>query len=521
MSIVFIVTVMRCFSFRKARKCSILLGARMHTLTSLIEGLDARIQGAIFASSVSSVVQHSDRVTKGSLFIARTGVRRDGAAFIDDAITRGADCIVCTPGVASTLQHKNVTIIETYDPCKVGAIIAERFHGNPSSKLKVVGVTGTNGKTTIAWLIRHLLATSGVKCGMLGTIVCDDGIASKQSTLTTPSFCDIGAILHSMVDNGCEVAVMECSSHALDQGRVAAIDFEIGVFTNLSGDHLDYHGSADAYLQAKMSLFDTVSGCAIINMDDPASWSVADYAKARVISCRTESDAAAAWVEILDEKIDGSHIRLHGAWGCIEVVLPLLGRHNATNALQAVAVVHELGVPKEAIAKALACAPAPPGRLERVQAGNGAVFVDFAHTDDALEQMLWSVRHVLPEGGRLHVVFGCGGDRDASKRPRMGRVASTVGDAAYATSDNPRSEDPETILDEVLAGVPQDREPLVQRIVDRKLAIQAAIHAASECDVVVIAGKGHEKNQILKDRVVSFDDVKIAEEVILSQGIPQ
>jgi UDP-N-acetylmuramyl-tripeptide synthetase len=490
----------------------------MHTLTALIEGLDARIEGEQFASSVSSVVQHSERVTKGALFIARSGVRRDGAAFIDDAIAKGATCIVCTPGVASTLQYKNITVIETHDPCKIGAIIAERFHGNPSSKLTLVGVTGTNGKTTITWLVRHLLTHSGVKCGMLGTIVCDDGIASMQSTLTTPSFCDIGAILHTMVDNGCKVAVMECSSHALDQGRVAALDFDIGVFTNLSGDHLDYHGSADSYLLAKMRLFDSVSGCAVINMDDPASWSVADYATAKVISCRTESDAAAAWVEIIEEKIDGSHIRLHGGWGTIELLLPMLGRHNATNALQAVVVAHELGVTKTAITDALACAPSPPGRLERVQVGKGAVFVDFAHTDDALEQMLWSVRQVLPKGGKLYVVFGCGGDRDASKRPRMGRIASTVGDVAYATSDNPRSEDPEVILDQVLAGVPRDCENFVHRIADRKSAIQAAIRAASECDVVVIAGKGHEKNQILKDKVIPFDDVKIAEEAILSLG---
>jgi UDP-N-acetylmuramoyl-L-alanyl-D-glutamate--2,6-diaminopimelate ligase len=490
----------------------------MHKLRTLIEGLDARIEGEQFTSSVSSVVQHSDRVTAGALFIARSGVRRDGAAFIDDAITKGAVAIVCTPEVASSLAHKDIAVIETCDPCKIGATIAERFHGNPSSKLKLVGVTGTNGKTTIAWLIRHLLSFSGVKCGMLGTIVCDDGIVAKESTLTTPSFCDIGSILHSMVDNGCQVAVMECSSHALDQGRVAALDFDIGVFTNLSGDHLDYHGSADSYLQAKMKLFDGVTGSAVINMDDPASWSVADYATANIISCRTESDAASSWVEIIEEKIEGSHIRLHGGWGAIEIVLPLLGRHNATNALQAAVVAHELGVEKESIAKALACAPSPPGRLERVQAGNGAVFVDFAHTDDALEQMLWSIRQVIPEGGKLHVVFGCGGDRDISKRPRMGRIASTVGDAAYATSDNPRSEDPECILDQVLAGVPKDRESIVQRIVDRKSAIEAAIEASCACDVVVIAGKGHEKNQILKDKVIPFDDVKVAEDAILKRG---
>lgn len=485
----------------------------MLTLESLVQGLGARMIGNI-ATSVTDVVQHSDRVSEGAIFIARSGVRRDGAAFIDDAIVKGATVIVCTPGVASSLTHRDVTIIETCDPCKVGAVIAERFHGNPSKKLKLVGVTGTNGKTTVAWLVQHILSTSGKKCGMLGTIVCDDGIAAEQSTLTTPSFCDIGKILHSMVDNGCEVAVMECSSHALDQGRVAALDFDIGVFTNLSGDHLDYHGSADAYLLAKMKLFDVVSTYAVINMDDPSSWAVADRTTAKVISCRTESDAATAWVEIIDEKLDGSDIRLHGNWGVLEVRLPLIGKHNAINALQAATVAYELGVQGDQIKVAIASAVPPPGRLERVRVDGSTVFVDFAHTDDALEQMLWSVRNVLPEGGKLHVVFGCGGDRDKSKRPRMGCVASTVGDIAYATSDNPRSEDPEKILDEVIGGVPKDRLPLVHRIVDRKVAIQRAIASAAECDVVVIAGKGHEKNQILLDRVIPFDDIEVATEAI-------
>ena len=490
----------------------------MHTVQTLVQGLDVQIVGQQ-ATTVSDVVQHSDRVTNGAIFIARSGVRRDGAAFIEDAIHNGATAIVCTPGVANSLRNRDVTIVETYDPCKVGAIIAERFHGEPSKKLKLIGVTGTNGKTTVSWLIQHILSSSGKKCGMLGTIVCDDGIVAEQSTLTTPSFCDIGKILHSMVDNGCEVAVMECSSHALDQGRVAALDFDIGVFTNLSGDHLDYHGSADAYLFAKMKLFDVVSTCAVINMDDPASWAVATRAKARVISCRTESDAASSWVEIVDEKLDGSLIRLHGKWGAIEVRLPLIGKHNAINALQAATVAHELGVSNQQMKDAISTAVSPPGRLERVESDKSTVFVDFAHTDDALEQMLWSVRDLLPEGGKLHVVFGCGGDRDKTKRPRMGCVAATVGDVAYATSDNPRSEDPEKILDEVLHGVPKDRRPLVHRIVDRKRAIETAIDSAAECDVVVIAGKGHEKNQILIDRVIPFDDVEIATQAIRNRSM--
>jgi UDP-N-acetylmuramoyl-L-alanyl-D-glutamate--2,6-diaminopimelate ligase len=481
----------------------------MHTIETLIQGLNARMLVPL-VGTVSDVVQHSARVSQGAIFIARSGVRRDGAAFIDDALEKGASAIVCTPEVASTLLNRGVGIIETCDPCKIGAIIAERFHGNPSKKLKLVGITGTNGKTTIAWLLQHILSASGMKCGMLGTIVCDDGLVAEQSSLTTPSFCDIGKILHAMVDNGCKTAVMECSSHALDQGRVAALDFDIGVFTNLSGDHLDYHGSVDSYLQAKMKLFDLVSTAAVINMDDPASWSVAERASAKVLSCRTESDAATAWVEILKEELDGSHIRLHGEWGTIEVQLPLIGRHNAINALQAAVAAFELGVNSEQIRNAILSAKSPPGRLERVNVVHSNVFVDFAHTDDALEQMLWSIRKVMPEGGKLHVVFGCGGDRDKSKRPRMGCVASTVGDLAYATSDNPRSEDPDAILDEVIAGVPKDRLPLVTRIIDREVAIRTAIASAADCDVVVIAGKGHEKNQILKDKVIPFDDVQVA-----------
>ncbi len=486
----------------------------MQSIKRLIQGLDVELSNIDVGLSVTTVVEHSRRVIEGACFVARSGHRRDGAAFIDDAIERGASVIVCTPDVADTLKHKAIGCIVTYKPEAIGAEIAERFYGNPSSNIKLIGVTGTNGKTTVAWLVRHILRSCSTRCGMLGTIVCDDGRVSKSSVLTTPSFCDNSRLLRSMIDNGCNVAVMECSSHALDQGRVSALRFHSGIFTNFSGDHLDYHGTPAAYLQAKMRLFDLVQESAIINMDDPASWSIADRCHAKVYSCRTESDAAAGWVEILNETLNGSNIKLHGPWGTIEVLLPLIGRHNATNALQAAFVAHQMGADCEGIRNALLTCTPPPGRLERVGTCNVPVFVDFAHTDDALEQMLESVRHILPDGGKLHVVFGCGGDRDRSKRPRMGRIASTIGDVAYATSDNPRSEDPDAILDEVLSGVPSDRRPCVYRISDRKQAIEKAIHDASECDVVVIAGKGHEKNQILKDETIPFDDVSIAQDAI-------
>lgn len=486
----------------------------MHTIRSLIQGLDALEQGCGQDSQVHGVVQHSERVAEGSMFIARSGVRRDGAAFVEEAVHQGAVAIVCTPQVATDLEHLPVTFVVTHDPTGVGAQIAERFYGNPSSKLRLVGVTGTNGKTTVSWMLRHILLDAGVKCGLLGTVVCDDGLTQQQSTLTTPSFCDTSKILHSMVRNHCEVAVMECSSHALDQRRTDALTFEIGVFTNLSGDHLDYHGSSDAYLRAKMRLFDQVTRCSVINMDDPASWTVADRSSARVVACRLESDAATAWVEVLEERVDGSDLCLHGPWGDEKVALPMFGRHNAINALQAAVCAHELGIPIKDIARGLATAKPPAGRLERVE-GNGApVFVDFAHTDAALEHMLWSVREVLPTGGNLIVVFGCGGDRDRSKRPRMGLIASTVSDIAVATSDNPRSEDPEAILDEVISGVPVDRLHCVQRESDRKRAIQSAVSQAQACDIVVIAGKGHEQTQILQHEVIPFDDRKIAAEAM-------
>ena len=491
----------------------------MHTIHSLIAGLDARMLAGEQDSPVRNVIQHSERVTEGSFFIARSGVRRDGAAFIEEAIHKGAVAILCTPEVASTLEYLSVPCVVTHDPTGVGAQIAERFCGDPSKKIKLVGVTGTNGKTTISWMLRHLLMHAEVKCGLLGTVVCDDGLKQVQSKLTTPSFCDTSKILQSMVANGCEVAVMECSSHALDQRRTTALTFEIGVFTNLSGDHLDYHGSADAYLRAKLHLFDQVTNCSVINMDDPTSWAVADRSNARVVSCRLESDAASAWVEILSEKVTGSELCLHGPWGDAAVSLPMFGRHNAINALQAAMCAYELGIPISKIVSGLAVVTAPPGRLERVEGHGATVFVDFAHTDAALEHMLWSVREVLPAGGNLIVVFGCGGDRDRSKRPRMGHIASTVGDVAFATSDNPRSEDPDIILDEVISGVPQDRLHCVRRETDRKEAIKSAIAEADVCDIVVIAGKGHEQTQILRHEVIPFDDRKVAAEAMRKHAL--
>jgi UDP-N-acetylmuramoyl-L-alanyl-D-glutamate--2,6-diaminopimelate ligase len=479
----------------------------METIGSLIAGLDARTHQGSDGTTVTDVVDHSEHVTPGAVFIARSGARRDGRVFIADAVSRGAAAIICTPDSTSL---NGTTIVHAHDPTSVGAAVAEKFHGSPSNTLHLIGVTGTNGKTTVAWLTHHILTSTGTKCGMLTTIACSDGDDQHAATLTTPGFCEVSRRLGKMVANGCGAAVMECSSHALDQGRTAGLQFDTGIYTNLSGDHMDYHGSIDAYLRAKLRLFDSVHGHAIINMDDPVGWRVADHATAPVTSCRLESDAAAAWVEVESQSLAGSNIRLHGPWGTMSTHLPLIGPHNAINALQATVAAWEFGVSDAAIAAALATATPPPGRLQMIEADGPRVLVDFAHTDDALEHVLEAVRPMVPSQGRLRIVFGCGGDRDRGKRPRMGRIAAQLADAVYATSDNPRSEDPNAILDQVLDGVPPDCGRRVQRIVDRREAIGRAIEEAEACDVVIIAGKGHERTQIFAAEVVEFDDQAVA-----------
>lgn len=490
----------------------------MQTLATLIDGLDARMRRGAADAIITNVVDDSRAVESGCLFIARPGARHDGIGFAEDAVARNCAAILCGPGSEVAIDHLDVAIVVAEDPGSCGAAIAERFHGTPSRAIPIVGVTGTNGKTTIAWILRHIMDHAGVRCGMLGTVLRHDGQEAHAARLTTPGFCEASRHLSQMVANGCNAAVMECSSHALDQGRVSAIAFEVGIFTNLSGDHMDYHGSIDSYLRAKMRLFDQVGGLCVINMDDPLSWRVADRATAPICSCRLESDAAGAWVEVLEESLEGSNLAVHGPWGTIVMELPLLGRHNAINALQAAVAAHHLGIDAAAIGDALACATPPPGRLERVGDLQPRVLVDFAHTDDALRQVLTSLRPVLPTGGRLVVVFGCGGDRDRQKRPRMGRVASTLGDRIYATSDNPRSELPEAILDQVLSGVPRDCLSRVHRIADRRLAIEQAIGEADPADVVVIAGKGHERTQIIGAETIDFDDADVARDALAARS---
>jgi UDP-N-acetylmuramoyl-L-alanyl-D-glutamate--2,6-diaminopimelate ligase len=471
---------------------------------------------------VWSLSEDSRTVKQGGFFLARAGTRADGRAFVADAVSRGAVAVLAPEGSGRPADlPAQVAWCEAADPASAGAIVAERFHGNPSRALELVGVTGTNGKTTITYLVQQLLAAAGLRCGLVGTVEIDDGQRRAPSALTTPPALQLSELFARMLENGCRAAAMEVSSHALEQGRVAALGFKAAIFTNLTGDHLDYHGTMDAYAAAKARLFAMLGegGTAIVNSDDPwhASMLAACAAsRARVLRTSLVDPKAECFGTIHRVRIDAMDVSLRGPWGMMELELPLVGRHNAMNALQAAAAACALGVDGERIARALAKCSAPPGRLQPVStSGAGfSVLVDYAHSDDALANVLRALRPTVPAGGRLRVVFGCGGDRDRTKRPRMARVACEGADEVIVTSDNPRTEDPESIIAEILTGVPEGAASRVMVESDRARAIAKTVGSAREGDIILIAGKGHEDYQIIGNEKRSFDDRREAESAL-------
>ncbi len=480
---------------------------KLSHLVSLVDGVSV-LSGS--DPTVRAVTDDSRKVGAGTLFIARAGSVADGREYISDAIAKGAVAI-CADSAALTgeVGKTGVSVVRATDASRAVVSLAHAFHGFPARALRMIGVTGTNGKTTTAFLIQHLVRESRKRCGLLGTVISDDGCERLASQLTTPGATDLAEILGRMVRNGCEAAVMEVSSHALDQNRVDGIDFSVGVFTNLTGDHLDYHRTMEAYALAKAQLFRRLrtGACAVVNMDDIAHTEMVKDCAAKVLRCSTKDSHAECFVEVLKVQLGSTHIRFRGPWGEFDVDFPCVGRHNAMNALQAAAAAWGVGVDALAIADGLRTASAPPGRLEPVTESSApfAVLVDYAHTDDALANVLTALRPVVTEG-KIILVFGCGGDRDRTKRPRMAATAAAHADHIVVTSDNPRTEDPEAILDEILAGIPANCAVPVEREVDRSRAIHRAISLASPGDLVLIAGKGHEDYQIIGTEKRSFDD---------------
>lgn len=501
---------------------------KLASLLNQFMPVSAAVRGANM--TIDSLTDDSRLVCPGSIFVARSGSKSDGRAFVADAVKRGAAVILHTgedpcAQDASAGQVLRVQLPDGTDLLRFSNLLAERLEGNPSEWLKLIGVTGTNGKTTLAYLVQQFIQATHAKCGVIGTVSIDDGASVEVASLTTPSGIETSHILARMVRNGCRACAMEVSSHALEQGRADALRFHTAVFTNLTGDHLDYHGTMEDYAHAKARLFQMLpaDGVAIVNGDDPWHETMIERISVPVWKCHIVSDGAATTdhqctAVIHAASLGWQDVTFTGPWGSVRTKLPIVGRHNAMNALQATAAAWSIGVPLSAISTTLASCQAPPGRLEPVTTPDDpfAVLVDYAHTDDALLNVLTALRPLLAPGGRLITVFGCGGDRDRSKRPRMMKVACEWSDRVVVTSDNPRTEDPESILMEVLAGQPADRADAsapavaVTRQVDRALAIELAVSQARAGDIVLIAGKGHEDYQIIGTVKRPFDDRLVA-----------
>jgi UDP-N-acetylmuramoyl-L-alanyl-D-glutamate--2,6-diaminopimelate ligase len=483
---------------------------------------DARptLPGAAALDAPCTLVTHdSRRVIEGAIFVALRGQQADGAAFAAQAIAAGAVAIVADqpppPGVRAPW-------IEVPDARMALALLAAEFYGHPSRQMQVVGITGTNGKTTTSYLVSAIFEAAGVRCGVMGTVMYRIGDRVFEATRTTPEAPEVQGFMRQMVSAGCGACVMEVSSHALALHRVDGIRFAAGVFTNLTRDHLDFHDGMDDYFAAKRRLFEMLpnDAAAVINGDDPRGAALVELS-GRPITYGINKPADVS-TGPLSFSLAGLTFDVRTPQGVVHVQSKLVGRPNVYNILAATATTAALGVPLEAIERGLAGLAGVPGRFEIVSSADDTitVVVDYAHTDDALRNLLETARPIATR--RLITVFGAGGDRDRTKRPLMGMVAARLSDVVVITSDNPRSEDPMRIIDEVNRGASSETRQSnaeILTVMDRREAIEQAIARAQAGDVVLIAGKGHEKYQEIGGRTLPFDDVAVAREALESRRV--
>jgi len=492
-------------------------------LADLIAGMDVRCLAEgedLSAIRICDVTEDSRTAVPGSLFIARSGTTSDGNKYLEPAIQCGCVAILSDRGDVELPHRAKAVVLVADDIKETAAKISERFYGEPAGKLIIAGVTGTNGKTTIAHLAHQLIEAGGLRCGLIGTVEIDDGRERARATMTTPPAVELSRTLATMVEHRCKAVVMEVSSHALDQARVGAIHFDACAFTNLTGDHLDYHQTIEHYRASKARLFGLLKpdGLAAINVGDESSNVMIEACPDSVQIVRCYGGDS---VRVIGESINGMTLALKTPIGDLEAHVPIFGSFNAMNVLQAVLLAQKVmsraGIGSDEqmvrIAQTLPRLTLPAGRFEHVESDGDAitVMVDFAHTDDALRSALSALRSVLDKRAKLWCVFGCGGDRDKTKRPRMGAVVAELSDEVVVTSDNPRTEVPSRIIDEILAGMTQEKRKQAHVHPDRSQAIAFAVANASAGDVILIAGKGHETEQISPDgaggvRTVHFDD---------------
>jgi UDP-N-acetylmuramoyl-L-alanyl-D-glutamate--2,6-diaminopimelate ligase len=464
--------------------------------------------GRFLSDAPPEVRIDSRQVRAGDVFVAIKGTHEDGHTFIEQALANGARYIVCQDARADG-SGRSYEVIRVDDSTAAAGILAQARHGYPAAKLTNLAVTGTNGKTTVAYLVHACLGHAGHNCGLMGTVVYDTGSGLAESTLTTPDCLIIAAAQRQMLDAGLRHMVLEASSHALHQNRLAGIEFKAAAFTNLSGDHLDYHRTTEDYLAAKTRLFAPLppGATAVLNRQAPESQSIARETTARVLWYAVD-EAAELTAHVDSMTVDGTVFTIEYQGRQARVTTPLLGRYNVANHLAAAGLCLAAGLDLDAVAAGLSSLDAIPGRLETIKGDGFTVVIDYAHTDDALANVLSALKPLCE--GRLIVVFGCGGDRDTTKRPRMARAAEQWADLVVVTSDNPRSEEPQAIIGDIVAGFADPNSQRVGVEPDRGRAIEQAIEAARPNDIVLIAGKGHETYQIIGDRRLDFSDKDVA-----------
>lgn len=487
-------------------------------LAKLLRGIDAGAVATLGDVEISEIAYDSRRVKPGTLFVAIRGEKTDGNKFVADATARGALAMISEEPRSSALPS-NFPWVQVPSARKALAIAGANFYARPAEILKLVGVTGTNGKTTTSYLVDSILRAAGCEVGLLGTIGYRLVRASLPAPNTTPESLDLQKYLAQIVQAGGTHAVLEASSHALALDRLWGCPFAVAIFTNLTRDHLDYHKTLDDYFAAKRRLFEGTGGpppaAGVVNHDD-------EYGRRLVgLASRTLTYGMEPGADVTTRKpetsLTGIEFTAETPAGKIEIRSKLVGRHNVYNILAAVSAGVALDLPKEVIATGIAQLSAVPGRFERIEAGQPfLVIVDYAHTDDALRNLLATAKDLNPTG-RIITLFGCGGDRDRTKRPLMGEAAGRSSEIVVLTSDNPRTEDPLLIINDAIVGIQRTKAKLFIEP-DREKAIHLALDEARAGDIVLLAGKGHETYQVLRDRTIEFDDREVARRILTQRG---
>jgi len=481
-------------------------------LTQLLNSLHViQVTGEVQRRDVADIVYDSRKVQKNSVFVAIKGYKTDGHKFLQDAINKGAVAVVVEDDDSipdELITHSKIAKLVVNNSRIALAELSKGFYKDPTSKLKLVGITGTNGKTTSTFILKNILQSSGYRTGLVGTIANYVGDVKVDSKLTTPESNDLNRFFYDMIEAGCSHAIMEVSSHSLVLNRVFGLDFSAAIFSNITSDHLDFHQTFDEYLNAKKILFDELSSTsfALINSDDASSGKIIKDCKAKVVTYGI-ADNSDYQIKNINYDLNGTDFTIINKNVDYKIHTTLIGTFNAYNATSAFATAHSLGIDANKIVEGIKSSPQVPGRFEVLGNKSKKVIVDYSHTADSLEKALQAVREIVKDKNQVVTVFGCGGDRDKTKRPVMGKVASDLSDKVFVTSDNPRTENPYDIIKDIVKGLSKDNYEIEE---NREEAIKYAIQRSADNAVILIAGKGHENYQEINGVRNHFSDQEIA-----------